>query len=179
MHNKTLVYVLSLFIVVGAVGVISASAHGWNAGKLFSQEEVEAKIAQKLADGNFTQEQADAKLEWIADKQVKHDEYVADFAEFLGLSVEELEAQIEAGNNPREIAEAQGISEEDLKAYHQSMMQEKMGEKLQSLVDAGKLTQEEADQKLQLIEDGEWDGRMHKGFGKYGGKHKSGFGFRK
>lgn len=183
MNKKTLVYVLSLFIVAGAVGAISVSAHGWGFGQgkaLFSQEEVEAKIAEKVADGTITQEQADVKLGWMADKQVKHEEHVVDFAEFLGLSVEELEAQIEAGNNPREIAEAQGISEDELKAFYQAQMLEMTQERLQSMVDAGKLTQEEADQKLESIESGEWDEHMHKGFGHKGsGMHKGGFGWRK
>ena len=182
MQKKTLVYVLSLFIVAGAVGAISASAHGWGVGqgqRLFSPEEIEVKIAEKVADGTITQEQADAKLGWMADKQVKHDEHVAEVAEFMGLSVEEFEAQIMAGSNPLEIAEAQGISEEQMQEFHQAQRLENAQERLQSMVDAGKLTQEQADEKIQLIEDGDWDGRMHKGMGKRGGTHKGGFGFRK
>lgn len=186
MNKKTLVYALALLIVAGSVGAISASAHswGWGAGKaLFSQEEVEAKIAEKVADGAITQEQADRKLQWMADKQAKHDEQVAEVAEFLGLSVEEFEAEIVSGKNPLEIAEAQGISEEAMRDFHKAHRLEMVQERLQAAVEAGKLTQEEADERLEQIESGEWDGRMHKGFGRKSyGKHngfegKRGFGF--
>ena len=192
MNKKTLVYALALLVVAGSVGMISASARGWGFGQGYRlhttstegfgwarhgsglstgsrQADIAAKLADKVSSGTITQEQADKKLEFMADKAVMHEENKAELAEFLGLSVEELQAELDSGKTIKEIAEAQGISEEELKEYHQDQKLGKMQELLQQMVDAGKLTQAEADEKLAAIESGDYEGKWgHRGFKSFG-----------
>lgn len=185
MSKKTLVYALSLLIVAGAVGAISASAHGFgfrggpflhsdfdrdSSKHAFSQADIAAKIADKVSDGTISQDQADKKLEFMANKQVKHEEHQAELAEFFGLSVEELQAEIESGATIKEIAEAQGIAEEELQEHYKTQMLELTTKKLQQMVDDGQLTQAEADEKLEKISAGDFSGKHHKGFWRHGFK---------
>ena len=76
-------------------------------------------------------------------------------AEALGMTVEELQAELEAGKTIAEIAEEQGI---DLGAF----ALEQAAERLAQAVEDGKLTQEEADEKLaeiqEAIESGDFKG---------------------
>jgi hypothetical protein len=182
MNKKTLIYAFSLLLVAGTVGAISVSAHGMGFGfgpgePLFTQEELEAKIVEKVADGTLTQAQADLRLEHMAqaearqkEMQARRDEEVSEVANFLGLSVEDFQAQIEAGKRINEIAEERGISQAALNEFHQAQMLEHQQERLQQLVDDDRLTQEEADQKLEQLQNGEFLGpMMSKGIGRHEG----------
>lgn len=70
-----------------------------------------------------------------------HDEMVAALAEGLGLSTEDLEARLEAGETPWEIAASQGLQDEEIA----NLMSEAHDKALEKAVDAGLLTQEQAD----------------------------------
>jgi len=59
----------------------------------------------------------------------------------LGLSVEDLQARIDAGETPYQIAQAQGMTDEQIV----TLMSEAHTEALQAAVDAGVITQEQAD----------------------------------
>jgi len=59
------------------------------------------------------------------------------FAEALGITVDELEAALEAGTTPQELIEQYGLDETVLQAAREARIQEK--------VENGDLTQEEAD----------------------------------
>ncbi len=96
-------------------------------------------------------------------------------AELLGISAEELTDSLEAGDSFGDIVEAQGLTKEDLRATHREHKAEWMAEKLSQMVEESKLTQEEADTKLERFGSGTWGdhkkdshfgkGRFH-GFGK-------------
>jgi len=90
------------------------------------------------------------------------EEVITKKAEALGLDPAEVLAQIEEGKTFREIAEEAGITEEDILEVKKARMEERISQ----LLADGKITQEEADEKLEWLEN--WKG---KGFHK-GGKFK-------
>ena len=111
------------------------------------------------------------------DREAYRTEVFDQKSELLGISSEDLETRLEAGETFLEIAESQGVTEEELMAQKKALMTEKLAEKLSKAVADGDLTQEEADEKLakklERIESGEYKGKMHhKGFGKHGFFHK-------
>jgi hypothetical protein len=137
------------------------------------------KLQQAVDNGRLTQEEADQKLAEIQEKiesgegfeRPDRGDRLEGFAETLGMTVEELQTALDAGQTPQEIAEAQGI---DL----QQLAVDRITEKLQQAVENGRLTQEEADQKLaeiqEKIESGEGTffksgDRSHGGFGGFRG----------
>lgn len=143
------------------------------------QEAHDAKIAEKVASGELTQEQADA-MKAIRDyKNIQKEEHRAErlttLATLLNLTEAEVEAQLKDGKKPHEIAEAQGISEEEFKAA----MQENMKQKLAEMVENGELTQEQADKKLEHMEKSGKKGFGKKGSGKRGKKGRKGGSFGK
>jgi Spy/CpxP family protein refolding chaperone len=62
-------------------------------------------------------------------------------AEALDLAPEDLQARIDAGESPWQIAQAQGLSDEEVSA----LLSEAHAKALQSAVEAGAITQEQAD----------------------------------
>ena len=89
-------------------------------------------------------------------------------AEQLGMTVDELQAELEAGKTIAELAEEKGV---DLDAARI----EAMKERIQQAVEDGKMTQEQADWMLQGLEQGFMPGGRDLGFGGRGG-HFRGFG---
>jgi len=85
-------------------------------------------------------------------------------AESLGLTPEELFAELHAGQSLADIAEAQGV---DLEAVHEAMKAarvEAMKQAIEQAVEEGRLTQEQADWLLEGLELGFLPGRW--GFGR-------------
>jgi hypothetical protein len=70
-----------------------------------------------------------------------HDYMVSELADALNLSPEEINESIQAGETPWQIAQAEGLSNEQI----QQLMQDAHDQALQAAVDAGELTQEQAD----------------------------------
>jgi polyhydroxyalkanoate synthesis regulator phasin len=89
-------------------------------------------------------------------------------AEQLGMTADELQAELEAGKTIAELAEEKGV---DLDAARI----EAMKERIQQAVEDGKMTQEQADWMLQGLEQGFMPGGRDLGFGGRGG-HFRGFG---
>lgn len=90
----------------------------------------------------------------------KHQIMLESKADILGLSVEELQAKIDAGMTFKEIMDEQGLTQE---ALHEQMMAAKI-ESLNQLVADGTITQEQLDQKLAKMQEwqekkasGEWE----------------------
>jgi len=110
---------------------------------------------------------SDASPEEIAQKQ---ETMFQNKADFLGISVDEMKDAWAEGKNLKEIAEEQGITEEQLQERMMEAKQERLQSRLQIMVDNGVITQEQADQRLQFMEErftsGEMGGCFHKGFGK-------------
>ncbi|MBL8095272.1 MAG: hypothetical protein JNL73_13975 [Anaerolineales bacterium] len=85
---------------------------------------------------------ANAMHTWMADTGGMHTLVWASLAETLGLTPDELSAQLAAGQTLAQIAEAQGVSQEQIT----TTLQAAMTEGLQQAVADGALTQAQADQ---------------------------------
>lgn len=70
-------------------------------------------------------------------------------AQLLGITAEELKTQIKSGKTFAQIAAENGLTEEQFRAK----MLESMKQRLDQLVSEGRITQEEADRKLQLMQE--------------------------
>jgi hypothetical protein len=70
-----------------------------------------------------------------------HEYMISTLAEKLGLTAEELQAEIDAGKTPYEVAQAQGLSDEEIR----QVWLEAHDQALEQAVAAGALTQEQAD----------------------------------
>jgi polyhydroxyalkanoate synthesis regulator phasin len=75
-------------------------------------------------------------------------------AETLGLTPEELFAELRAGKSPAEIAEEQGVDVEALYDAVNAARGEAMQQAIEQAVEDGRLTQEQADQMLERLESG-------------------------
>jgi uncharacterized membrane protein len=73
-------------------------------------------------------------------------------AETLGLTPEELFTELRAGKSPAEIAEEQGVDVEALYDAMRAARGEAMQQALQQAVEDGRITQEQADQMLERLE---------------------------
>ncbi|UCC64429.1 MAG: hypothetical protein JSV36_05055 [Anaerolineae bacterium] len=145
-------------------------------------------IGQAVEDGVITQDQADRMLSGLEEGfgfgRMGHPGgrgggWMGGFkgclpgnqewlAEQLGMTVDELQAELEAGKTIAELAEEKGV---DLDAARI----EAMKERIQQAVEDGTMTQEQADWMLQGLEQGFMPGRRGFGFGGRGG-HFRGFG---
>lgn len=159
-----------------------------------SQEELQAAIDdtgleivdEAVAEGNLTEEQGDR----IRDRIESGDGLFAfggfgrgfalglhvghlaasldDLADFMGMDADELRDAVADGQTLAEVAQAQGVSEDDLKAF----LLDKYEERLAQTVEDGEITQEQADEKLESASDriddlinregslGHWGGRF-------------------
>ncbi len=124
-----------------------------------------AKLAEKVADGSLTQEQADKMLERLQDGKLfacppagggegghrgGAGTSFDTLSEIIGLTSDEIKAQLKEGKTITEIAAAQGISEEQLQEALYTAMAAKLAEKVAD----GSLTQEQADKMLERLQDG-------------------------
>ena len=73
-------------------------------------------------------------------------------AEALGLTPEELFAELRAGKSPAEIAEAKGVDVQTVYDAMNAARGEAMKQALQQAVEDGRLTQEQADQMIERLE---------------------------
>lgn len=102
----------------------------------------------------------------------KHQAMLEKKAEMLGMDIEEVKASLEQGKTMREVFAEQGITKEDMAAKKQAWMQKW----LSAMVGEGKITQEQADEKIAKIRETtkdcpeeckecmmHWKGRMGKG----------------
>ncbi len=182
-----------------------------------TQDELEATINEtqieivdeKVADGTLTEDQAAQLRERIESgeggffgpllrhKQGMHHggggfSHGADIAEFIGVTPEELRAAIEGGQSVVQVAEANGVSEQELTDYLLGEIETKLAE----AVESGRIDQATADEKLAGAADkiaecinregprehsgafGSFSegGRFHGGFGSFeGGRFSGGF----
>ncbi len=103
----------------------------------------EAAIAQAIADGTITQEDADLRAAAQALREYMDQDTV--LADLLGISAEELAAAKEDGS-VRDLIEASGLSQEDI----QAAMQDAHEAAVAQAVADGVITQEQADQLQEL-----------------------------
>ena len=92
-------------------------------------------------------------------------------AEALGVTVEELEAAKENGQSIRELAEAQGVELSEV----QEAKKAALIAAIEEAVDEGTITQEQADQMLERIENGNFRKGPRRGRGGNGDGFRGGF----
>jgi len=140
--RKLLVYSLLVIGLFGLLGVGVASAQGWF--------------------GRFS----DASPEEIAQKR---EMMFQQKAELLGISVDEVKSAWAEGKNFKAIVEEQGISQEQLQEQMREIKREHLQERFQAMVDSGAINQEQANQRLQFMEERMASGEMGRGFHKWFG----------
>jgi len=138
-------FLLCLLLVIGIVtliGVNMASARGWFRGDISLNSEA------------------------IVERQ---NQMFEDQASLLGISVGKVKEYWAQGKSIKEIAEEMEIDDENLQEKMKQARREKIKVKLQILVDNGVVTQAQADQRLQIMEErfeNERTRGMRRGFGK-------------
>jgi len=143
MNKKYLAYTIVPAIAVVLLGAGVASAHGWFGGLGFGSPE---EITERM-EGMF-QENAD----------------------ILGISIDEIKNAWSEGKTFREIAEEQGITQEELQERMRGERREQVQNRLQLLVDNGVITQEQANQRFQMMEERCENGGALGGFHRGGGR---------
>ena len=136
------------FLTAGLVGVLSVgvvSAQGWFGDR---------------GNSNLSPEEVAQRQEVMFQQK----------ADFLGISVDEVKEAWADGKRFKELAEEQGITLEELKAQMGEARQERMEAHIQAMVDNGVITQEQADQKSEYMQERSENGYMGKGFHKRSGE---------
>lgn len=117
-----------------------------------TMEQIASHLDELVTEGKITQEQADNRLEEMQNRHEKKQEETENRlihqAEILGISVEELETELQAGKKFQELAEEAGLSKE----YIQERIEEQIKIHLDSLVANGEITQEQADDRLEKMQ---------------------------
>jgi membrane-bound lytic murein transglycosylase B len=169
MKRKTRTIVVTLLGLVLAAGLLAPAALVSQATSPNSQppqqhaeERLGNTLAEMVQEGAITQEQADAILERVApilaeasmdarppQKRIAQHlrGIIRQTVGLLGLEPEAIVAQLREGHTLAEIAEAQGVTREELV----NAITADAHEKLSEAVAAGRLSQEEADARLERM----------------------------
>jgi hypothetical protein len=127
------------------------------------------RIQQAVEDGNITQEEGDERIAQMEEHLLEALESGSFFrsgpgrgrggrrggmqpeilAEALDMTVEELQEALADGQTVAELAEAQGVALEDLV----DALMAPMLERIQQAVDEGRITQEEADERIAQMQE--------------------------
>ena len=138
------------------------------------------RIAEVLVplvdDGTLTQAQADAVAEVLAERagefRGRHGAHLEEIAEFLGITSEEIREALQEGSTLGDIADANGSSAEELIGF----MVDQASERLDEAVADGRITEEEAAERLaeitERITEGVNEGFEGPGFGHRRGHHR-------
>lgn len=127
---------LMSFAVLGT-GI--ASAHGWFGGF-----------------GNLSSDEIAARQQTMFQNE----------AQILGISIEEVKQAWAEGKTLKQIMEGKGLSEEEVQTRMKEVQLQQMKSHLQVLVDKGVITQEQADKRLQIMQERLQNGKMGRGFSK-------------
>lgn len=124
-NNKILIFSLLVLSIFTALGISSASAHGWFHGF------------------------ADIDPAKITERQ---NQMFENQANLLGINIDQIKEYWAQGKNMREIAEELNISDEDLQKKIQDQRKAGLEQELKILVDNGVITQAQADLRLKAME---------------------------
>ena len=98
------------------------------------------------------------------EEQAQHQqEMFEEKAEFLGITVEEVKDVWVENKSFKDLAEENGISEEELKTHMQEQHKVRAQERMQNLVTEGIITQDQADQRLATMRERMESGELHRG----------------
>ena len=135
--KKYLAYAVLPALAISMLGAGVVSANGWFGGNASPEE-----IAQK------------------------HETMFENRAEILGITAEELKQAWADGKKLCEIAEEQGLTQEELQERMREVKIERLQTHIQTLVADGKISQEQANEKMEnmqeMFENG--NGKIGKGF---------------
>ncbi|MBT4349993.1 DUF3071 domain-containing protein [bacterium] len=118
-------------------------------------------------DSNMSQRGQGDHMKMMFNRHGGQVDWMADHAEIVDMTIDELQAALDAGQRFHEIAEDRGITQEQMHEYMQPIMQERIAE----LVANGTITQEQADLRLEHMEEREMNSgefgqhKMKRGFG--------------
>ncbi len=167
-------YALAVIITAGVVAAGSSYAHGLRGDRTFgmgevprhnftafSPDDMQAHLDELVAEGKITEEAAAEKIARMEEHQAEQQAHHEALAAFLGVTMADLDASREARVSLEDVAAEQGISADALHTFMQEQHQAEMQERLAQMVADGKLTQEEADQKLEALQNGEKVFLMH------------------
>lgn len=129
----SVVTVLALLVVGGGIAFAQSGGPGWGMGGY-------GMMGTGMANGV----DMNVMHQWMSTTSGMHTTVWNGLAEALGLTPEELNAQLASGQTLAQIAEAQGVSQEELAAALEASV--KAG--LEQAVADGVLTQAQADQML-------------------------------
>lgn len=121
----------------------------------------EAALAQAVEEGRITQEEADAMLAQreLHEALMAYIDRDALMAEALGMTVEELQAALDAGTSLPDLLAEQGL---DAATFHENMTAANEAALAQAVED-GVITQEQADEMLSRPQNGRGRGGMMPG----------------
>lgn len=112
---------------------------------------------------------SNATPEEVADRQAQ---MFQDQANLLGVGVDKVKDAWAKGQSIKDLAEENGVSEDQLRQKMQEQMQQHIKDRLQILVDKGVITQAQADERLQFMQQQVQDGKH--GMMKRGMRHPGG-----
>lgn len=104
----------------------------------------------------------------------RHTEMFQEWANFLGISIDDVKNAWAQGKTMQELAAEKGITKEQLQTKMKEARLTQMKTQLQALVDQGVITQSQADQRLSFMQSNQDKGP---GKGGRGGRGGMGFGF--
>jgi hypothetical protein len=128
--------VLSLSLIVGIIAVVAV-------GMVFAQDDTPEPPSAGEGRGSWHWGQGHGHGKGFPGRD--REEVKARLADALGMTVEEFEASIESGETLESLAEANGVSLEELR----QVMDDLFDEGLAEAVEEGRLTQEQANQILE------------------------------
>lgn len=126
MSKKYFAYSILPALALVLAGAGMASAHGWFGGF-----------------GNATPEEMAQHQETMFQNK----------ADLFGISVDEIKDYWADGKNFKEIAEAEGLTQEELQNRMKEARQDQMRNHIQALADNGVVSQEQASKRLQFMEE--------------------------
>jgi hypothetical protein len=143
MKKKYLLYGIMPMFLLGLAGVGTASAQGWFA----RNANIDPVVVAGDQEDRFAQEAA-----------------------VLGISIEQVKDFWAQGKSPRDIIDELKLDETAIQSRMQAERQANMKTHVQALVDQGVITQAQADQRLEYIQnnEGKFTGRGE-GIGRHGG----------
>lgn len=104
-------------------------------------------------------------------RQDRKNARINEFAQFLGITTDQLQTELKSGKQPLQIAQENGLSQDQLKQkmvnYHQKTLNG-IKQQLTTQVESGQITQAQMDSKLKLFST---HGQKHQGL------HRRHFGF--
>ncbi len=101
------------------------------------------------------------------DSIVKHQEILEHKAQIMGISTEEMQENWQENKRFGKFAEDYGLDREEIMEKMAEARRNNLQERLKALIESGVISQEQADQRMEAMQDESFGGiRAHRGFNK-------------